>query len=432
MRKDRIIEILNKWNFWGGEQEAGIIREEYLKNLENLERTKQIVSIVGARRSGKSTLMMQYIRHLIETGVDKRNTLYVNLEEPRFFGELSLQLLQDIYEAYLEYIEPKIKPYIFLDEIQNIQGWEKFVRALHERKEATIFVSGSSSKLLSAEFGTVLTGRHVRLEVFPLSFKEFLKFNNLDVKEPLDIISNKIKIKGLLRGYAEFGGFPQVVLSEEKNELLTRYFEDVLSRDVIERYKIRKIDKLKALAKYYLTNVASPISFRRIKKFIDLPLDTVERFSYFLAYSNLIFFVRKFSYSLKEQEVNPRKVYCVDTGLRNVLSFRFSEDIGKVYENIVFEHLMATGREIYYWKNKGECDFVIKEGNKIKEAIQVCYDVERDGEREVKGLLEVLKKFKLKEGLMITEDYEEERKVENKKIRFIPLWKFLLGPSPYS
>lgn len=428
MKKDRIIEILNNWNFWNKDIDIGIRRAGYLEKLKNLEKTGQIVAVAGVRRSGKSTLMLQYIKHLIDGGLDNKNALYINFEDPRFYTELSLQLLQDIYEAYLEFMEPNAAPYIFLDEAQNVAGWEKFARALHERKEAKIFVSGSSSKLLSEEFGTVLTGRHVDLTVYPLSFGEFLTFKGLEIKDKMDLISKRIKIKGLLRDFIENGAFPQVVLSGEKKEILARYFDDIVSRDVVERYNVRKAAKLRALASYYLTNVSSPISFNRIKKFIGLPFNTVERFSYFLNYAQLVFFVKKFAYSLKEQEVNPRKVYCVDTGMRNAVCFTVSDDMGKLYENVVFLKLLQDGREVYYWKNKGECDFLVKKGRVVGEAIQVCFDVENEEtrEREVRGLLEAMKKFRISRGIVITEDYESEEKMGKKRIEFVPLWKWLL------
>lgn len=426
MEKSQIIEILESWNFWKAAQKTGIRREEYLKKMERFSKTGQIISIIGARRSGKSTLMFQFIKDLIDKGLASQNTLYVNLEDPRFFGELSLKLLQDIYEVYLEYLKPEKKPYIFLDEIQNISGWEKFARFLQE-KEARVFVSGSTSKLLSSELGTVLTGRHLPLVVYPLSFREFLYFKKVVIKDKLDLIHKKIEIKRLLREYLEFGGFPKVVLSKDKREILVRYFEDIIARDIVERYKVKKVGELKVLAKYYLTNISSLISFGRIKKFLKLPLHTTERFSYYLSYPYLIFFVKKFAYSLKEQQVNPRKVFSIDVGLRNAISFKFSPDLGRIYENVVFLEFLRKEKEIYYWKNKRECDFLIKEG-RIKKLFQVCFDFTRPDikEREIDGLLETMKKFKLKEGVIITQDFEGEEKINGRKVKFFPLWKWLL------
>ena len=170
MEKAKIMEVLTDWNFWRAARDTGMPRQAYLDKMGKLHKTGQIVTIMGVRRSGKSTLMLQYIKGLIDKGLDPNSTLYISLEDPRW-GELSYQLLQTIYEAYLEWLEPKAKPFLFLDEVQLVPGWEKFVRALHERKEANLFVSGSSAKLLSKEFGTVLTGRHVGLVVYPLSFR---------------------------------------------------------------------------------------------------------------------------------------------------------------------------------------------------------------------------------------------------------------------
>ena len=424
MQKSAIMDILNDWNFWNKEIDTGIKRESYLKKIQTLEKTGQIITITGARRSGKSTIILQYAKALIESGIESKNILYINLEEPRYYPELSLKFLQDIYDAYKEYLEPSRKPHIFLDEVQNIPFWERFVRSLHERKEAMIIVTGSSSKLWSGEVGTVLTGRTLGITVYPLNFREFLGFHDIELKNKMDIITKKVQIKKALREYINFGGFPLVVLKEEKTKILQGYFDDIINRDVVYRFKIRMIDKIKTLANYYLTNISSPITFNRIRKFLNVPLDTVMRYSYFLNNANLIFFIKKFSYSLKEQEVNPRKVYCIDTGLRNAVCFNTSTDIGKLYENIVFMKLVMDGYEVYYWKNKRECDFIVKSENKLK-AIQVCYDIEKAKEREVEGLLETLKLLKLSEGVIVTEEYEDEKRVDDKKIRFVPLWKFL-------
>ncbi len=191
----------------------------------------------------------------------------------------------------------------------------------------------------------------------------------------------------MLRGYLESGGFPRVVLSQEKSELLSRYFDDIIFRDIAERHSIKKVDKLRSLAKYYLTNIASPSSFRKIANFIGLSVDSVERFSYYLRDAYLLFFVNRFSYSLKEQEVNPKKVYSIDTGLRNLVGFKFSEDLGKLYENAVFLELRKKREDVYYYKNRHECDFLIKNGERITGALQVCFSLtEENRGREIEGL----------------------------------------------
>jgi len=364
---------------------------------------------------------------MIEKGEDRKNFLYINFEEPKFIDDLSVRFLSDAYEAYLEIVQPTSKPGLFLDEIQNIQGWESFVRALHEKGSADIFVSGSSARLLSKELGTALTGRHVDIQVYPLTFNEFLEFNNLIITSKLDMLSNRIKIRQLLREYLISGGFPQVVLLQEKSDILRGYFNDIILRDIVERNRIKKIDKLRSLAKYYLTNIAALSSFRKIANFIGISLDSVERFSYYLRDAYLIIFINRFSYSLKEQEVNPKKVYVADPGLHNIVGFKFSEDLGKLYENTVFLELHRKEDEIYYYKSKNECDFVVKNGANITKAFQVCSCLTKQNrEREITGLLDAMIEFKLSEGRIITDDIEAVEEYNNMTIRFVPLWKWLL------
>ncbi|MFN3527672.1 MAG: ATP-binding protein, partial [Candidatus Altarchaeaceae archaeon] len=410
MEKEKILEILNDWNFWKRDQDTGITREKYLDLLSTYEKTEQIIAIVGVRRAGKSTIMMQYIKNIISKGlVNPENTLYVNFEDRRFYN-LSLELLNKIYETYLEYLRPKGKVYIFLDEIQNVNMWEKFVRTLHERKEAQVFISGSSSKLLSSELSTVLTGRTLIINVLPASFKEFLMFKNIKIKDVMDVIDKRYEIKSKFREFMEFGGFPLVILKDNKKEILEGYFDDIIEKDVIQRYKIKNAGKLKDIAKFYLSNISSPVSFNKIKNFLSIPIDTVERYSYYLENACLLFFVKRFSFSLKEQEKSPRKVYCIDTGLRNAISFRFRENLGQLAENIVFLELKRRYKEIYYWKDsqQKEVDFVVKEGIKDIKLIQVCWNVEDydTKKREINSLLSCMKKLNVNEGTIITEDYE--------------------------
>ncbi len=434
MRKEEILEILADWNFWAKEMDVGIERERYIKELLSLlTKTDQIVCISGVRRAGKSTLIKQVVKELIKTA-EARNTLMVNFEDERFY-ERSLAVLGQIYEAYLEKVAPDKKPFIFLDEVQTIDGWERFVRGLHERKEARLAVSGSSAKLLSEEFATLLTGRHVTLAVHPLSFTEFLKFKGLEAKSEVEALAKRVEIRRLLDEYMEFGGFPEAVLSSEKRRILLSYFETVITRDIVERFKIREREKLRALAKYYLTNISSPITFNSVSRFLKSPLTTVERFSDYLETANLIFFVKRFSYSLKEQEKSPRKVYSVDVGLSNAIGFRFMRNLGKIAENAVAISLRVQQSfdpelEVYYWKDPlgREADFVLKMGPKVRQVIQVCWEVAEleTKNRELRALLGAMKKLGVKEGTLVTGDYEGEEKIRENKIQYIPLWKWLV------
>ena len=434
MRKDEILRILVDWNYWGNYRDESVERGRYIEKLNHLLKTGEIIVIKGVRRSGKSTLMLQFIR---KSGLDEKNTLVVNFEDPRFRNP-NLELLDRIYEVYQEELQPDEGHYVILDEVQEVEGWEKFARFLHEAKKVQVFITGSSSKLLSEEYSTLLAGRHVDIEIFPLCFTEFLEFKGVSIRSRIEMIKFRHRIRKLLDEYLEFGGFPKVVLIEEekgKKELLNNYFRDILIKDVQRRFKVRETVKLEELAKYYLTNISTLQSFNRARKWLDLSLDTVERYSKYFAIARLLFFVPKFSFSLKEQILNPKKVYCMDPGLRNIVSFKFSEDRGRIAENVVFLNLLFrnrnSDREIYYWRDKRgrEVDFVLKRGLKIERLIQVTYvsSEEEVDVREKKALLKASEELNCEDMQVITRDYEAEEDFKGKKIKFIPLWKWLVN-----
>ena len=437
MDKNEIMEILQDWNFWKKDLETGIERGIYLDKLRGFLKTGQIVTITGARRAGKSFLMRQLIRSLISEGVDRRNILMVNFEDPRF-TELDAKTLQSTYEAYLEFLNPQGQIFIFLDEVQEVSGWERWVRTIHELNKARLVISGSNAKLLSRELSTLLTGRHIDLVVFPLSFREYLAFNGIDLKDRLDFISKRVEIEGFFRKYLEWGGFPEVVLSpSESKQMLFHYFEDIINKDLIRRYRIRKSERLNSLAKFYLTNISSSITFNSLEKFLNISADTVEKFSHWLEDVYLLFFLKRFSFKVKEQEKSPRKVYAIDTGLVNAIGFRFSQNLGRFAENIVFLELVRrralekNALEFYYWKDPQhrEVDFVVKEGLGVTQVLQVCWELNRPETkiREIKALLKGMEELKLAEGFVITQDLEKEENIVGKKIKYVPLWKWLLG-----
>lgn len=434
MNKNELIKILNDWNFWQKDIETGIERYLYLKPLEQMLKSGQIMLITGARRSGKSFLMRQLAKKIVESGADKNQILIVNFEDPRFV-DLNTDLLDQIFEVYQEFLRPKEKPYIFLDEAQEVAGWEKWARTMHELGKAHIIISGSNARLLSRELATVLTGRHLDLTVFPLSFKEFLNFKNISVENELDLAGKDIEIKSLLKEYLENGSFPKAVISEEKEKILLAYFDDILNKDLIRRFRIRKGEKIKSLIKFYLSNISSLTTFSSAGKFLSISTDTAEKFSSYLESAYMIFFLKRFSFAVKEQERSPRKVYAIDTGLANTVGFRFSGNRGKLAENIVFLHLkrraiINPNLEIYYWKDArhAEADFVVKEKTAIKEIIQVCWNIDdiKTKKREIDSILKAMKNLKIENGLIITEDYEGEEIAGNKKIKFISLRKWLL------
>jgi hypothetical protein len=434
MDKKAILDILNDWNFWEKDLNIGIRRGFYLDKLNKFLASNQIVVITGPRRSGKSFLMKQMADDLIKKGVKRENILMINFEDPRW-EKLDAVLLEKIFEVYLELVGNTKNPYVFLDEIQEVEGWEKWVRMTQELGKAKIVVSGSNAKLLSKELATLLTGRHLSQTILPLSFKELLMFNGIKIDSRLLLIENRIKIKRFLNESLEFGFFPEIVFTETKKELLLNYFDDIINKDITERYKIRKKGNLKSLVKFYLSNNSALTTFSSAGKTIGVSTDTVQKFSSYVEASYLIFFLKRFSWKVKEQEKSPRKIYAVDPGLANAIGFRFSQNIGSLMENLVYLELLRrkivnSNHEIFFWKDQRhrEVDFVVKEGLKINQLIQVCCNLDniKTKNREINSLLKAIDEFNLKSGLIITDDDEGEEIIKEKKIVYKPLWKWLL------
>lgn len=436
MDKKEILAILKDWNDWEGQQDMGIPRNSYLDKLEGLiQGSNQVITITGPRRAGKSYIMRQMGRRLSEKGVKKENILFVNFEDPRFTS-LNTKLLIQIYNVYKGFLLPTDTPYIFLDEVQEVEEWEKWVRMMHELQKAKIIVSGSNAHLLSRELGTLLTGRHLDLTVFPLSFAEYLMFNDVKIKNDFDIAGKEVEIEGLLHKYIEGGSFPEVALSVKKTEVLLNYFNDLLTKDLLKRFRVRKGSVMKALIKYYFSNAANLMSFTSAGKFLQVHTNTVERFSGYFEDVYLIFLLKRFSYKVKEQEKSPRKAYAIDTGLCNALGFRFSENIGRLAENIVFlalkqKQILEPQIELFYWKDihHREVDFVIKEGTEVKILIQVCWNMrdEKTRNRELRSLQKAMKELKVSNAMIITEDTEGEEKLNGFIVQIVPLWKWLLN-----
>ncbi|MBI5022751.1 MAG: ATP-binding protein [Candidatus Magasanikbacteria bacterium] len=433
MTKEAIFKILLDWNFWQKDIETGMPRKFYIDKLTSFLKSGQVITITGARRSGKSFIMRQLAKSLVAGGVLANDVFIINFEDPRF-PKLDTEFLDRIYETYLEFVKPKGRPFVFLDEVQEVANWEKWAGSFHELRKGNLVISGSNAKLLSKELGTLLTGRHLDLMVLPLSFKEFLQFRGLSVKDDMEMLSNEIAIRGYLRDYMEYGGFPEAVLRENKKEILLTYFDDLIEKDLIRRHKIRKGEKLKELLRFYFSNISSPITFGSAEKFLGISADTIQKFSQAMEDAYLLFFNKRFSFKIKEQDQSPRKIYAIDPGLANIIGFKFSENIGKLAENAVYLKLLHSAFsnpdiEIYYWKDDQhrEIDFIVKEKTDVKQLIQVAWDIQqpKTKEREIKSLLKGMEALKKKEGIIINSEIEGEERVNGKIIRFVPIWKWL-------
>ena len=400
MLKETLREIVKSQRKGLEELETGVMREK----LDEIDVNMPFALVIsGVRRCGKSTLLLQLIKK-------RKNFHYFNFEDPRTaaFEVGDFQKLKDVFiEEFGE------SEYYFFDEIQNAQRWELFVRQMLDKKTHFV-ITGSNASLLSKELGTRLTGRHLRFELFPFSFNEFLKFAKLKPGiESFELYLNK-------------GGFPQY-LKDKRDEILSELLNDIIARDIVVRYKIRNPNLVKEVAVYLLTNIGKEFSYRSLKETFGIgSVNTVIFFVSCFEDSYLLFTVPKFSHSLKSQIKNPKKIYSVDNGLSAVNSASFSEDKGRMLENVVFLHLRKRHKNIFYFREKNECDFLIKEKGKITSAIQVCSELNDDNkDREIRGLEEALEKLNLKEGLILTFNQEDELSVPNKKIIIKPVWKWL-------
>jgi len=378
-------------------------------------KSKQIQIVTGIRRCGKSTLLKQLSEKL-------DSFYYLNFDDERLL-KFSVEDFDSLLILWKKLYKSKT---IILDEIQNVKNWERFIRRIYD-EDYKIILTGSNAKLLSGDLSTHLTGRHIKLELYPFSFSEYLRFKNFD-SDKWKTTDRLAKLLKLTDEYVENGGFPEYVIFGDV-DYLKRIFEDILYKDLIVRFKIREIKSFRELANFLFTNFTSEISYNSLQRALNFKsVVSVKNYIGHLQESYLLHELYKYDYSLKKQIVYNKKIYSVDNGLRNQVSFRFSEDSGKLLENTVFLQLKRSGKEVYYYKNKRECDFLIKQKTKIVEAIQVT-DVlsAANRERELNGLIAAMESFNLKKGLIITRNQEEKFRSQGREIRVLPIYKWLLG-----
>lgn len=417
---EQLIKIID---FWQKSVASDKLQDrQILKEIDS--KSQEIVDLVGPRRSGKSSILKLIIRNLDV----KNNFLYINFEDPFFINHNDPQIIEELIAMYREYFNPGLR-YLFFDEIQEINHWEKAVRKLRDGEKFKIFITGSSSKLLSSEISSLITGRHLSYKIFPLSFSEYVDFKKIKLDSAKDIVlKEKLLYKEFLK-FMEIGGFPAVVTSGNLS-LLKSYFFDILQKDIITRHDIREKDLLEKMAVFVLSNSGKIITVESLKKAYSFSFDTVSSYLEYFKESFLVFDLLQFSYSLKKQNKGLKKFYAVDCGLASAVSFRFSEDKGRMLENIVFLELKRIGEEIYYYKNKDgtEVDFLIREKNKNKELIQVCWDLsdEETKKREISNLAKAMNELKLKSGTILTSNETDEINIEGKTIIVQPVFRRFL------
>jgi hypothetical protein len=412
---------------------SGFIKRDILesKDFSSLCDIQEAIIVTGVRRSGKSYLMrLIWTKIKKDKNVGEDNFLYVNFEDEKmldFKAEDFSSLLESYFELYKVETEKKI--YLFFDEIQNVRGWEKFINRLIEEGKYKIFITGSNATLLSKEMSSSLTGRSFPVSLFPFSFGEFVawKLSEKPTQKDLYQTETRARIKKLFHEYKEQGGFPEVILQGFR-PLLQEYMKNIIYRDIVARYKIRHETSLRELASFAVSNIGNAISLEKIAKITRIKsIMTVKNYFSYLENSYLFFFVPKYSHSIKKQIYNPDKIYVIDTGLYNEVAFSTSGNDGYLLENMAYLEMRRRGEEVYYSSGKNECDFVVREKNKITKAIQVTKRFEHTNrEREINGLYEAMMEYNLNQGLILTEDESETIERNGKIIIVKPLWEWLL------
>lgn len=392
--------------------------------IASLDSNREIIVLTGIRRCGKSVLQ-QYARSRLQ-----QRDFYLNFEDERLvnFEVQDFQTLQEVFiSLYGE------QQHYYFDEIQNIPGWEMFIRRLYNMGNK-IYITGSNANLFSDELGTRLTGRYIKVDIYPLSFLEFAIYKDHDVIKQLDRLTTSSigRIKQLFDEYLQIGSIPEYIKHIEKDYLHSLY-ESILFRDIVSRYKIIDVDTIKKLVFFLASNCSKEVTYTSLRKMLgSKSITTISDYCGYLENSYLCYFVHFYSESVKAQQKNPKKIYFADNVLAKILGFRNNHDLGFTLENIVFLELKRRGYSLYYFKDKHGCDFIVREEEQTIAVIQVCqelYDPDTR-QREFAGLIEAMQRFRLQTGTIITLNEDRQEVVEsynnNYKIIIVPIWSWLL------
>ncbi|MCF2138550.1 MAG: ATP-binding protein [Candidatus Lokiarchaeota archaeon] len=400
---------------------VGIPREK-LSIIAEKKKATHVIIITGLRRCGKST----FLRQIMHFYYHDENFYYLNFDDERLVGCTS-EDFDLIYEVLLEQFGDH--QVFFFDEIQNVPKFERFIRRLHDL-ENKIYLTGSNATLLSSEISTKLTGRHLDIELFPFSFREYLKLKDVEINNSLLYTTKgRGKIIKLFDNYLHKGGMPEF-LKINDYEILQRLYEDILIKDITVRYKIQHVRELREIVKYLFSNIGQKTNYSRLCKLVNIRSpNTVKNYLDYLQLTYLGFLIPKLDYSVKKQIVSGQKYYAIDLGIVEYISVKLSRDLGWALENLVFLSLRRKYpiSKIFYYDNGSECDFVIRNEVKVRKAIQVSYFLdEHNKKREIEGLLKIMKHFNLDSGLILTYEQEEELDTPAGLIHIIPVWKWLL------
>lgn len=421
---DEALEDWNPWWFSGSVSEDIVgVRRELLSDIEGYIGVPKVKVIVGVRRCGKSTLLYQVIDLLIRRGFASPNdVVLMNFDDAR----LATESVEEIYKTFLELRKPE-KIFLFLDEVHKARDWVSLARRLCDLKGGHVFITDSCSYYIPADYARVLTGRKLEMELYPFSFREFLKLKDVKL-QPFGTEQRSI-LRGYLREYMDYGGFPEVhIYKGAWKRILLEYFDDIITKDVASRFSA-DYEKVRNLGYYLISNIGQRITNRKIRNIFGLGLETVEKYMNYLEQVYLIFRVRRYSTRVKEQLIAPKKIYAIDTGMANVLGFKVSENLGPILENMVFLSLKRMGYKVFYLQvDDREVDFVVVSNNKAIALINVSYTLqeEKTRKREIENLIHGMKALGVKNAFIVTWDEKETIRIGEKKIEIIPAYEWFL------
>jgi uncharacterized protein len=408
------------------------LKQSFDRNIKLPVNTGIIISVVGVRRCGKTFLIYETIKQILKDNIPITNILYLNFEDERI--QLQQTELDLILQAYMElYPDKKLAEcYFFFDEIQNINGWEKFIRRIFDTVSKNIYITGSNSKLLSSEIATELRGRTISYTLYPLNFKEFLYFKNIDSN--FYGTRQKIKILAQFKEFMIYGGFPELINLDENLKIrkLQDYFNSIIYKDLIERYNITNPTILKFFIKKILEQVTKPFSVNKLHNDLKsmgykISNNLLYEYSDYIQATFTAVLIKKFDFSEIKQEKSEKKAYTIDNGILSALDYSFSQNFGKLLENLLALEILKSENNIFYFKNNQECDFIIAKKNNYL-PLQISYSLSNaeTKQREIKGLLAACKFLNAKKGLIITYEEEFTETHNDVIIEAIPAYKFLL------
>jgi predicted AAA+ superfamily ATPase len=398
-------------------------------------RLNKVVTIVGPRRAGKTYFLYQIMTEILRRGADITDMLYVNFEDERI-TPIKAENLQDLLDAYAELYEGKAKPNVFLDEVQNVVGWDRFVRRLSEAG-LRVFVTGSNSHMLGREISTSLGGRTVTYEVFPFSFREFIALRGIKLQKDAVYGKTRHRFGPLYEEYFLSGGYPEIVFAEGdsiKRRILQDYFNTIFYKDLVDRYSIKNTELLRQWLNLLIMNLSSLVSFSKVEndfksRGMKLSRATLSYFARYVEEAFFGFFLEMHSESVRKRQVNPKKFDLVDVGLHNFLTFKFSENKGRILENLVFLELRRSLPSVFYYRTAGgeEVDFLVRNGKDTK-LIQVCYDLHNLDvfTREKKALISGNRELGLRRGTIITESEKRTLTEDGQTLEIVPAWEWLI------